>query len=523
MASQATVNEADLDIDFDYPRKVAVLPFANRTPAPEAGETVRKLFFNFFSSLNYHDVEPYFVDKTLRERKLLKAVKSGRPPLREICQYLGADALVTGEVTAYGKMFAVLYAHRQVTLKAAMTHCEAGQRIWAKEHTTRDRKGEMSLSLPGIALGVIKTFIGHNQASAIQAAAKLSMDMVATIPNPLELADPPPHIRIMVHNAVGRFLKPGAALKVVLVGDPGMQGAWDPAPGSTGLPLSEKSPGLYVGRYVVQESDRVVDSRPVGRLISPAGAESRWLDVTGGVSFGAGTDLPPVLEGDTTLTAAGSPYFVNHLLLVPPETTLAAEPGAVVWVASGGVVVRGALDLRGTEQAPVRILGSAAEGWKGLLIDRAPAPSTLRHTRIQGAGTGLKTRQCTVTLEESQVVDNGWGVVVDGGSFTMRGGSIHSSKKTGLSVKDAKLAVSASRITDNRGGGVQLKGVQATFIGNDVFGNTPWEVKNLDPAQQLSLPGNWWGVSDPERVPVEGAVHLEPLLDYPAAVGESAL
>ena len=38
------------------PHKVAIVPFVNQTSNPEAGSIVRKMFYNFFSSLNYLDL-----------------------------------------------------------------------------------------------------------------------------------------------------------------------------------------------------------------------------------------------------------------------------------------------------------------------------------------------------------------------------------------------------------------------------------------------------------------------------------
>ena len=34
------------------PSRVAILPFVNKTSTPEAGVLVRRMFYNFFSSLN---------------------------------------------------------------------------------------------------------------------------------------------------------------------------------------------------------------------------------------------------------------------------------------------------------------------------------------------------------------------------------------------------------------------------------------------------------------------------------------
>ena len=50
------------------PHKVAILPFVNQTSNPEAAAVVRKMFYNFFSSLNYLDLEPSFVDEKLKKK-----------------------------------------------------------------------------------------------------------------------------------------------------------------------------------------------------------------------------------------------------------------------------------------------------------------------------------------------------------------------------------------------------------------------------------------------------------------------
>ena len=45
------------------PHKVAIVPFVNQTSNPEAGSIVRKMFYNFFGSLNYLDLEPFVIDR----------------------------------------------------------------------------------------------------------------------------------------------------------------------------------------------------------------------------------------------------------------------------------------------------------------------------------------------------------------------------------------------------------------------------------------------------------------------------
>ena len=74
VAAQA---EVDIDIDIEYPRRVAILPFVNETQNPEAATLMRRLFFNFFSSLNYRDIEMPEIDGPLERAGLMAAHGEG--------------------------------------------------------------------------------------------------------------------------------------------------------------------------------------------------------------------------------------------------------------------------------------------------------------------------------------------------------------------------------------------------------------------------------------------------------------
>ena len=103
------------------PYKVAILPFANKTSNPEAGTIVRKMFYNFFSSLNYSDLEPYVIDENLKTNNLYADVTGGRRVSpQKLGQLLGVDAVIYGDVIALGKIYALVYSDNQAGLKARM-------------------------------------------------------------------------------------------------------------------------------------------------------------------------------------------------------------------------------------------------------------------------------------------------------------------------------------------------------------------------------------------------------------------
>ncbi|MEO5368610.1 MAG: DUF799 family lipoprotein [Magnetococcus sp. DMHC-1] len=505
--------------DLDLPHKVAVLPFRNLSPDPEAGEAVRKLFFNFFSTLNYNDLELFTVDRLLRENHLYDPLLQGREvSLEQVCQFLGVDGLVRAEVKDYGKMYVLLYSQRQVSVKAELLHCRGPRPIWTKESTVTDRDGGVSLDPAGLALSMIKTFVSHQGASLLQTTVKLCMEMMPDVPNPKEVTDPPPRITLMVHNGAGRFLLPGQSLRVVLVGDPGMTGSWDIGPTITNLPLQEKSPGMYVGAFQIREKDRIINTLPVARLATRSGVVNRWMDILGGVNLGRLEALPQMVDKDLTLTAANSPYLIHPILMVRAGATLTLEPGTVIWVRGKGIVVKGAIVARGTEENQIRLLSAGAEiPWEGIFLDQTQRPNLFENIVITGARYGINARNSRVTMQHGMVRNNTWGVVMDGGELELRDSHIRDSEKTGLALKDGKGIILANRITDNRGGGIHLRKSEARIEGNDIYGNVPWEIRNQESGDPLKAPQNWWGRTNIEEIPLQGTVDFNPVLEHPVA------
>jgi hypothetical protein len=102
----------------------------------------------------------------------------------------------------------------------------------------------------------------------MQAASDLCSAMVATIPNPPVATETPPRIKVLVHNGAERLLRPGDYLKVVMVGDPGLEAWWEISPRIRNLLMREKDPGTYLGAYKVTSDDRL----PSGRIVAPPGS-----------------------------------------------------------------------------------------------------------------------------------------------------------------------------------------------------------------------------------------------------------
>jgi hypothetical protein len=502
------------------PHKVAILPFVNQTSNPKAAAVIRRMFYNFFSSLNYLDLEPSFIDEKLAGTDVCQKITAGEAvSARQLGQMLGVDAVVFGEVLSLGKVYAVLYSDTEASLRARLVSCQSGQTIWELEHTAHLREGEVPLSLTGLAAAIIKTAISHQIADVMQAASKLCMQMIATVPNRPALAESPPRIEVMVHNGVGTLLLPGSHLKVVMVGDKNLEASWSIPPLIENLSMKENEPGVYFASYRVKPEDRLPYGRLVGYLRSKKGLQSQWVDILGPVTIGEPTVPPSVISRDLVLGASQSPYLVKDALVVLPGAKLTMNPGTVIWFRRMGIVVKGELNIMGTADDPVRMAGMGDSGWKGILLDQSRADNVLSYLTISNAEFGFKASGSNVKFQHCLLQDNKWGIVLEDTSAEIHDSLIRTSEKTGISARASQLLVKGSTISENGLGGFLLENSTARIEQNNISNNGNWAIKAALSPSPVGAANNWWGNKnfDPETM-IVGPVEIQPILTKPVAI-----
>jgi len=498
------------------PFRVAILPFANYTPNPEADTIVRKMFYNFFSSLNYRDLEPFEIDEILKANNLYAAITSGKTVSpQKLGRLLGVDAVIYGEVISLGKIFAVVYSDNQAGLRVRFVRCSNARPVWEMEHTVHIEEGSVPLSPIGLATTVFKTALSHRMATHTRAASELCMQMVSTIPNPPGMSVPPPRIQALVHNGAGKLLQPGDTIKVAMIGDKRQIASWSIPPLIDNLPLREKQPGVYIGAYRIKTRDRLAHGRMFGVLKSKKGVESQWMDTLGPVKIGKPTVLPSVISKNYVLDIAKSPYLVNGALLVKPGAKLTMNAGTVVWFRSLGLIVKGELQILGTRDDPVRLSSLGASGWKGVFLDRSNNNNTIRHCTISKAEFGFRALNSTVSIRNSQLHDNVWGIVMEESQGEITGSLIRTSQKSGIATRNSQLSVSDSVITENSSGGFLLEKSKAQINKNNILNNGKWEIKVLDNKVRVQAARNWWGNADPAKKEIIGPIALHPPLKAP--------
>lgn len=500
------------------PYKVAILPFANKTANPEAGMIVRKMFYNFFSSLNYQDLEPFVIDENLKANQLYADVTGGRTVSpQKLGQLLGVDAVIYGDVISLGRIYALVYSDSQAGLKAKMVRCSDAKPVWELEHTIHIEEGEVPLSPIGLASAVFKTALSHHQATHLKAASELCMQMIATMPNPPGVSEPPPKIQVLVHNGAGRLLQPGDTIKVAMIGEKNQIASWSIPPLIENLPMKEKQPGVYIGAYRIKARDRLAHGRMVGILRTKKGVGSQWMDTLGPVIIGKPTVLPPVIDKDYVLSIDKSPYLVTDALLVKPGAKLTMNAGTVIWFRSLGLIVKGQLEILGTQDDPVRLSSMGASSWKGIFLDRSRDNNQISYCTISDAEYGFRASKSNFTIQNCQFQDNVWGIVMEESRGEISSSLIRTSVKSGIAARKAHLLIKDSVITENSSGGFLLEGSKARIEQNNILNNGGWEIKVLDKKGRVKAEKNWWGDPDPEKKEIIGPVAFQPALKSPIA------
>jgi len=498
------------------PTKIAILPFANKTANPEAGSLVRKMFYNFFSSLNYRDLEPYVIDDNLKTNHLYAGITAGENiSPQKLGQLLGVDAVIYGEVLGLGKKYALVYTDNQAGLKARMVRCDSAQILWALKHTVHLEEGELPISAIGLATAVVKTALNHHQATHMDAAAKLCMQMVATIPNPPAVSQPPPIIQVLVHNGAGKLLRPGDHLKVAMIGEENQIASWSIPPLIESLPMKEKRPGVYIGAYRIKYRDRLPHGRLVGYLRSKSGVGSQWMDTLGPVKIGKPTLLPAVISTNYVLNIEKSPYLVNDALVIKPDAKLTINAGTVIWFRSLGMIVKGELQILGTKDDPVHLSSLNMTSWKGIILDRSRIGSKISFCTISNAEFGFRASHSNISIQHSRFQDNVWGIVMEGCKAEILSSLIRTSIKSGVAAHKTQLLIKDSVITENSSGGILLENSQVRIAQNNILNNGDWEIKVLDGNGRVQATQNWWGNENPTEKKIIGPVAIQPALKAP--------
>jgi hypothetical protein len=237
-----TVTETPEKIDL--PTIIAVMPFQNQTAVQGAEERVRREFCNLFGSKSYVDIELAVIDEkiVMLERETGKRVFDLKPS--EVCQAMGCDGLIFGNVTAYEKVYTGVYSQLSAAAEIWMVDAETGKEVVRIQESVDYYEGNIPLSPLGAIVTALSTAANVRELQEVRMVNELSNKLIQKIPDP----EGTPAVRRPMINAVitnvseGPFGS-GEIVKVGLYGEPGIVAGFDIGI-SRGLPMHESQPSL---------------------------------------------------------------------------------------------------------------------------------------------------------------------------------------------------------------------------------------------------------------------------------------
>ena len=187
---QVVYQEMSAVHDGAAPRSIAILPFANQTDMPELGRMVREGLYGHLSHRPFQDVELFQVDRVLEDEKDLAAGALTPQSLRRLGDRLGCDAVVSGTVTEYERLYMGIYSHVSVGATIMIYSTQDGRRLWSDRYVALLQDGSLPLTPLGIPLSSARTGWNLRDSQIVRAVDELTRFLADRIPGPDGSAPP---------------------------------------------------------------------------------------------------------------------------------------------------------------------------------------------------------------------------------------------------------------------------------------------------------------------------------------------
>jgi hypothetical protein len=276
------------DYDKDKPLSVAILPFENLTQEKEAPGMLQRQFYNHFSSLAYRDVELSDIKAKLPKInfKTLDPTKIGK--------LLDADALIIGRITEFETYYAGVYSSFTVAVELKMIDAQTQRLLWSAKRKEVQRSGSIPMTPIGAIIAAASNALDLSRYHITTTINKLCQALVETIPPSANLKGKSfPKITNLVHNGMNRSLGKGNRLEVGVEGTAGLQAAFRIEPKGLTVQMQEKTPGTYIGSYIVRPKDSINDGVIVVSLTDSWNNVCKWEDTLGFVNLDGIPPDPP--------------------------------------------------------------------------------------------------------------------------------------------------------------------------------------------------------------------------------------
>ncbi len=363
------------------PTSIAVLPFTGDpknwtfvSSDTDPAAIVRRAMYNHISSLPFKDLELTETDQRLAGDGLVDpmeiAALAESDPDR-LARILAVDAVITGEVTHFDRVYLGIFSQAAVGCKVQMRDLVTGDLLWEAEHVSRAAGGGLSLTPIGLALDALASLWNLRGEQLLRETDEVFREMVGTIEANLpEIAQTPrpkqPNLDLFVCLDADKPFTAGQTMVFRLVGDPGGRGYADLPGFKSGIELHPLPPALnqavraqtlaalaaryqeqgvvpspevlaavgkildtrdiYQGEYVVSPGEEAYGLLAAGRLTTPRGGLARRVYTTRRINVDA---VPPAapqglasqpLDRKVALrwTASPEPDLARYEVLLSP-------------------------------------------------------------------------------------------------------------------------------------------------------------------------------------------------------------
>ena len=162
----------------DIPNSVAILPFYAKNK--EASLIVTNSFYSYFSRLPYNDVEPSNIRDMYQNDFTLQTSKD---ELNKVCEEIGVDGLVYGDVQNFDKLYLGFYSEVSVGAKINFYNCNNGKNIWTLDDTAKKREGGIATTPWGMVMSAIVSAYNLRKVQVYRASEDLFRDIAKSIPH----------------------------------------------------------------------------------------------------------------------------------------------------------------------------------------------------------------------------------------------------------------------------------------------------------------------------------------------------
>lgn len=234
------------------PASIAVLPFEKMEgksysityESENPPEIVRRGMYNHIASLPFKDLELYQTDQRLKnagltDTRALDTLITENPG--KLKSLLGVDAVFTGKVTHFDRIYAGIYSQIAVGCEVKLWDLKSGRLLWRATHVQRAHAGGISTTPVGLIISAMASIWNLKQEEMLSQTDDLFREIVSTIDVPasarIALSAAPRIDMFAAVNADKPFtLGKKAVFRVV--GDPGCQAVVDLGDFKSGITLA---------------------------------------------------------------------------------------------------------------------------------------------------------------------------------------------------------------------------------------------------------------------------------------------